>query len=211
MNRTGSQAVSVSHTERTMRLVSRALHPYIVIGVAVPVLTYKAVPAQPNWILWALVALLPAYLFPIGYMRIRGLVIARRTGIKPGLRSFFRERPQEMLIMALLFGVPSILILYALESPPQLLQAMAAVTISSVIIALLNHYYRASFHLGSFAGLAVVLGLEFHHAVATGVLVLLGLAIGWSRLHLHEHSPLQVLSGILIGIAAGVAAVIIFS
>lgn len=210
MRRTYSPAQATGGGGHVIRLIALILHPYVVVMVAVAVLAYNDLPHNFEWLSWALTALLPAYLFPIAYMRIKGIVVSRRTGTRPGLRSFFRQKPGEMLTLALLFGVPSLLILHFLGSPAVLMQAMGAVTISSVIIALVNRYYRASFHLGVFTTLAAVLALEFHSVLVTGVLILLGLLTASSRYLLREHSPLQILIGILIGLAGAAGAVIIF-
>lgn len=67
-----------------------------------------------------------------------------------------------------------------------------------VIILLINNYWKISAHAlgvaGPFAAMLFVFGL---HAVPFILLVLL---VGWSRIKLKCHTPMQVLAGTLLGL-----------
>jgi len=187
-----------SWTTDIARIVSKVLHPYVVFSLVVALVTYEGSPGLAVWAKWTAIALLSAYLFPVSYMQAKVAIVARTTGAQVSTRSFFREQPNEMLLLASLFGVPSALILYFLGSPAGILATMVGVAATSVLIALVNRVYRASFHLALFTSmvmpLVIILALP-SLAIAPFILLL-----GMSRYHLGEHTPMQLVAGFLIGL-----------
>ena len=131
-------------------------------------------------------------------MQAKVAIVARTTGTQVSQRSFFREQPNEMLLLAGLFGVPSALILYFMGSPAGILASMVGVAVTSLLIALVNRVYRASFHLALLTSmlipLVIILALP-PLAIAPFILLL-----GLSRYHLGEHTPMQLVAGFLIGL-----------
>jgi len=185
-------------TRRIAKGISNLLHPYMVLALVVAMIAYEASPILGVWIKWTMVALLSAYLFPLSYMQAKTAVVARKTGIQVKFRDFFREQPNEMLLLACLLGIPSTLILYLLGSPPDIIVVIVVVAATSVVVALTNRVYRASFHL------AVLTSLSFPLVVIVGLSPLTVapfiLLLGLSRCYLGEHTPSQLLSGFFIGL-----------
>lgn len=126
-------------------------------------------------------------------------IVRRTTGSEMTFRSYFRERPNEMLVLACLFGIPSALILYFLSSPPEVIAIVVSVGVTTLVIGMVNRVYRASFHLAILTSLSIPLVLIFGLSplVIAPVIVLLAL----SRYYLGEHTPPQLLAGLLIGLA----------
>ena len=187
-----------SKTTDMAKIVSKLLHPYVVFSLVVVLVAYAVGPELATWAKWTTVALLSAYLFPVSYMQAKVAIVARTTGAQVSTRSLFREQPNEMLLLASLFGVPSALILYFLGSPAGILATIVGVAMTSILIALVNRVYRASFHLALFTSmvipLVVISGLP-SLAIAPFILLL-----GMSRYHLGEHTPAQLVAGFLIGL-----------
>jgi len=180
------------------KVISSLLHPYLIIALAVTMVAYKACLSSGAWIKWTVVALLLVYLFPLSYMQAKAAAVARKTGTQVKFRDFFREQPNEMLLLACLLGIPSTLILYLLGSPSDIIVVIIVVAATSVVVALTNRVYRASFHLAVLTSLSiplvVIVGLS---PVTVAPFILL---LGLSRYYLGEHTPSQLLSGFFIGL-----------
>lgn len=161
-------------------------------------IAYEASPILGVWIKWTMVALLSAYLFPLSYMQAKTAIVSRTAGSQVTFRSFFREQPNEMLLLACLFGIPSALILHFLGSPPEIIATVVGVGSTSLVVALVNQIYRASFHLALLTSLAIPLVVisGISPLVIAPVILLLGL----SRHYLGEHTPPQLLTGFLVGL-----------
>ena len=187
-----------SRTRSIAKIISSVLHPYVFFTLVVALVAYESSSSLGVWAKWTVVALLSAYLFPLSYMYTKIAVVARTTGAQVTLRSFFREKPNEMLLLASLFGIPSALILYFLSSPPGIIATVIGVAATALLIALVNRVYRASFHLALFTSVAVpsVIISGIPSVVIAPFVLLLGL----SRYHLGEHTPVQLVTGFLIGL-----------
>ena len=184
--------------EKIAKIISNILHPYVVFPLVVALVAYQVSPVPEAWVKWWVTALLPAYAFPLLYMQTRVTILARTTGTQLTHRSFFREQPNEMLLLACLFGIPSTLILYFLGSPPGIIITMVGVAATTLLIALVNRLYRASFHLALFTSMAIPLVIIFGlPSVVTAPFILL---LGLSRYHLGLHTPMQLVAGFLIGL-----------
>ncbi len=187
-------------TRGIVRVISNLLHPYVVLVMVLAMVAYEVSPSLGAWIKWTMVALLSAYLFPLSYMQAKTAIVSRTTGSQMTFRSFFREKPNEMLLLACLFGIPSALILYFLGSPPDIIATVVGVGSTSLLIALVNRIYRASFHLALLTSLSIPLVVIF--GLSPLVVAPFVLLLGLSRYHLGEHTPLQLLIGFLIGFIA---------
>jgi len=187
-----------SETRSIAKIISNILHPYVVFPLVVALVAYQVSSGPEAWGKWTVAALLPAYAFPLLYMQARVTILARTTGIRLTHRSFFREQPNEMLLLACLFGIPGTLILYFLGSPPGIITAMVGVATTAFLIALVNRIYRVSFHLALFTSIAAPLVIIF--GLPWLVIVPFILLLGLARYHLGEHTRAQLVIGFLIGL-----------
>ena len=189
-------------TRRIARVISKLLHPYVCLPIVVALIAYGASPNPGLWIKWTMAALLPAYLFPLLYLRAKVALVAETTGAQVTLRSlpqFIRDQPNDLSIMSCLFGIPSVLILYFLSSPLGIIAPIAGATATMLLTAQVNRIYRASFHLAFFTSMTLSLGIILSIPwlfIAPFIVVL-----GASRYHLGSHTPAQLGVGLLIGLA----------
>jgi len=195
--------VAVKITRDIAKVISNVLHPYVVLSLVVAIVAYQQSPGLGIWAKWTMVALLSAYLVPLIYMRARVAIVVRTTGAQVSLRSFFREQPNEMLILACLFGIPSATILYFLGYPSDILATLGGVAGAALLIALVNRVYRASFHMALFTSAVVPLAIIFG-LPSLGVIPFIVL-LGASRFYLGEHTPLQLATGFLLGLMVSIA------
>ena len=187
----------------TAKIISNILHPYLVLSLVVAVIAYQESPMMGVWIKWTVVALLSAYLFPILYMQARAYVVTHTTGSQVCFRSFFREQPREMARLACIFGMPSATILLLLGYPSSIIACLVGVAATVLLVALVNRVYRASFHLALFTSAVIPLAIIF--GLPSVVVLPFILLLGASRYYLGAHTPLQLMTGFLIGLVATTA------
>lgn len=183
------------------KLVSNVFHPWAVL---VPVLALAAYSAQREpqaYIKWTLLAYIPVIVFPLIYAKIRATVLSRNGSQQKISRSLVRDSPVQLLIMAGLFGIPSVLVLYCLSAPRNLLIIILGITAVMLVLSLVNTMYRASFHLAMVT--SMLLSLWFLFGVISLVSLPLIPILGVSRYQLGEHTPTQIVAGFLIGLVVG--------
>ena len=195
--------MTVKIARGTAQIISNVLHPYVVLSLVVAIIAYQQSPSLLILAKWVMIALLSAYLFPLIYMRARIAIIVHTTGAQVSLRSFFREQPAEMAILACIFGIPSATILYFLGCPSDIIATLVGVAAAALLIALVNKVYRASFHLALFTSAVVPLTIIF--GLPSLVVIPFILLLGVSRFYLGEHTPLQLTTGFLLGLMVSIA------
>jgi len=194
----------ISETKKTdvAEIISKVLHPYVIFPVVVMLIAYKGNPELVIWAKWTIIALLSAYFIPLLYMQIRVALVAHTTGVKIDSRSFFREQPNQMLLLAGLFGIPSALILFVIGSPSEIIATVVGVGLASLVIALVNRAYRASFHMAIFTSMVIPLVIVL--GPSWWFISLFILLLGLSRYYLGKHTPMQLTVGFLLGVVVSV-------
>jgi len=188
-------------TRRIARVISRLLHPYLCLPVVVALIAHWGNGVSATL---AIAALLPAYLIPLLYLywQPRFVEATRSSTTRVAVSympQFLRDHPNEMSISACLFGIPSVLILYFLSSPPSVIATTVGVTATMLLITQVNRIYRASFHLAFLTSMALSLGIIL--SVPWLILAPFIVVLGASRYHLGSHTPAQLGVGLLIGLA----------
>ena len=112
---------------------------------------------------------------------------------------FLKQHPKDILILGVLFGLPCLVILAFLEAPSLLLCTLAALLVSSLVIALVYKFYRVSYHL---AGVTIVVIMA---ALTWGQIFLVLMAaiplVSWAKYRLNEHNPAQLATGVALSVA----------
>jgi hypothetical protein len=191
------------------KIVSNVLNPYAVLSVVVAIIAYQESPSLMTWAEWTAVTLSAAYVLPVIYIQARIRLLAHTTGESVDARAFFREQPGQMALLTCIFGIPSATILYFLGYPFSLIAILVGVAVTSLLTALVNKFYRASFHVALFTSVVVPLGIIFG-LPALAVIPFIFL-LGASRYYLGEHTPLQLTAGFFIGLLVAFGAFYGFS
>jgi len=192
---------------RIAELFSKAMHPYMVFPLAVALVAYQVNQDIAIWIKWTIIALLSAYVLPLFYIRTK-TTAAQTSDIQADARSLFRDQPNQMLLLAALFGIPSALVLFIFGSPSEIIATVISIGLASFVVALVNRVYHASFHLAVFTSMVtpIVIVLNLSWLIVAPLIVMLGLA----RYYLGKHTPTQLIVGFLIGILACIDVFYIF-
>jgi membrane-associated phospholipid phosphatase len=167
--------------------------------MAVSLIAYQESQIALVWIKWTVVTLSLAYLMPLTYMITRVYILTHSTGTHVSFRSFFRENPNEMLIIACIFGLPSTVTIYFLGYPTSIIATLVGLAVTTLLIALVNRVYRVSLHLALLSNLVVPLTFIFGLSSLSIFLPLIAL-LGASRYYLGEHTPAQLATGFLVGL-----------
>lgn len=176
------------------RWISILGHPFILIPALVAAVTVRRLPPeQAAFIVGSviLVSIVPMF-----------LLIARRVraGAWTNYDVSVREQRAGMYPAALAITFATALVLAWAQVPRPILRGVLAILLLIGCAALINLWLKISLH----TAFAVFTALAFlpSRGLVAGVLVL-ALAIAWSRIELGRHTLAEVLGGALLGAAVG--------
>jgi hypothetical protein len=175
------------------KIVSNILYPYAILSLVVAIVAYQQSLDQLTWINWMVVALLLAYLFPFAYRQIKVAIPVYTTRAQINLHPFFREQPIEIVILVYIFSIASAPIFSFLKYPVDVIAMLFGVVVATLLIALINRVYRASFHMTLFTNAIIPLTIIFGVPALAAVPCIF--LLGASRYSLDAHTRLQLTLG----------------
>ncbi len=183
------------------RLTTEVLAPaHLVIGL-LAIVAWDSAPTAGSRLVWGALAATFAGVLPLAYL-VRGARLGRWEDHHVGERE---KRPAVILVIlaSVLLGTA---LLAAAGAPRALLALLAAMVAGLVVTLAITVVWKISVHAAVAAGTVVVLTLVFGPAL--GVLWLLVVLVGWSRVALGDHTVGQVVGGALAG---GLVAAVVFA
>jgi hypothetical protein len=138
------------------------------------------------------------------YLRITLNHVWRNFRYNPTL--FLKRHPKDILLLGLVCGLPCWVVLNYLEAPFYVLFTLADLLMVAFIVALINLFYRASFHLASISVLLYIAVIIWGQLFFISFLIIP--VIGWSKYKLRDHNVLQMVLGITL--ALGVTTIILY-
>lgn len=184
---------------RWARVVSEVFAPGHT--VAASVLAIGLLTAAPTQAWWQ-VPLLVALAAGVPYLFIHGLA---RLGVWESRHVRPRVQRLVALVGLLVIEGTALAIMAAVGAPPMLLRLMTAYLVGVLALTLVTPVVRASIHVGVFSVTAGI-SAAFSWQVAAA-LVALGVLVGAARLGVRDHTPAEVTAGLIVGFAAGFAAI----
>ena len=179
------------------RITSTVLHPYIVLVPAIVITVVNSLDDNIERVAWTLYTLIPIFAFTLIYAKIRAIITSPDNSDARIRRSLVRDDPTQLMIMTILFAVPSSLILYLFDGPRDVLWIMLSLGLTMLAVTLVNTVYRASFHLAMITSIFTSLGFLFGTIVF--VTIPFVITLGFSRYKLKAHTPSQIVTGFVIG------------
>ncbi len=144
-------------------------------------------------IITILIASLFGLIFPISvfaYLRLKGKIIDDDATAKD-------ERTLPYIIGTGL-AINALLLAFIYELHPLILALWVAYIFIQIVMLIINYYWKISAHLiGVGIPFATFIFLFQSDAI---YLILIPIIVGWARLALKVHTPMQVLSGFLLGV-----------
>jgi cellobiose-specific phosphotransferase system component IIC len=190
---------TLTRPDRLATLLTNLFAPaHLVIGILL-VVGATSHPSPIRGLGWgALAALL------VGVLPYAWVLHAVRQGRFTSRRVPDRAQRLLPLAVAATAAVAALAVLAFLGAPRVLVALMLAMLTGLTVTAAITRYWKISLHTAVASGTATIFAIMFGPALlATGVLVA---AIGWSRVQVRDHTPLQVVLGALVG--AVVAAIV---
>jgi membrane-associated phospholipid phosphatase len=184
--------------ERTARLISGILNPFLISAVVIVLLSFKDSPSTVDALKWAGISLV------ISVLPVLAIVawLVRRNKID----AFYdntRQQRYTVYILASVLGVIGCGLMWGLKAP-ELLVATFTVGFAELVVFMgINFYWKISLHMAFIAGAVTLLCLVYG-VVAVWTLLFLPL-VAWARIQLKQHSIAQVTIGAVLAAAIAVA------
>ncbi len=189
-------------------LVSRITNPCILSILMLLAILVTETEDLPVLAGGSLTVVLLLIALPLGYIYFRTLSHKSTENPLSAPTLYLKRHPKDILVLGIIDGIPCWIILYFLNAPPVALYTLGALLIVSLIIAFINLFYRASFHLAAIAVL-IVMSIQIWGPIFW-ILALVIPVIGWAKYQLHEHNPLQMVIGIASSLVITVSILFIF-
>ncbi len=196
--RSGPSAVD-ARRRRLARLVTEVLAPVPTVSLLLLAIAWHSAATTADAVKWAVVSVLFASLLPFLHL-LRRVRQRRLTDIHVRRRE---QRP-EVLLVGIISVAIGLVILALAGAPRELVALVAAMVAGLSICTFITLFWKVSFHTAVSAGAEVILVLVFGWPLLA-LAPLVGL-LGWARVELRDHTPVQVIAGATIGaaVAAGV-------
>jgi len=192
---TGTQGVHAN----LARVISRVTNPCILSVLVLLLLAYTESTSLRILGYSVATVLLFLVLIPLVYVYIRTPRRLSGPRLLADPTMFLKQHPKDILLLSLLLGLPCLAILFFLKAPSPMLYTLAALLASSIVTALINLFYRVSYHLAAVTILVSMAALTWNQML----LVLLAIipVIGWAKYQLNQHTLAQLASGIALSSA----------
>jgi hypothetical protein len=190
------------------RAISRVTNPCILSVLVLLLIAGTEYADARAFIAWAITVVLFLVIIPFVYVYIRTFRNTSAIKLIAAPTVFLKQHPKDILILGLSLGLPCLVILLLLEAPSLMLRTLLALLASSIAVALLNIFYRVSYHLSAVTVLIIM-------SVSTwgpNLLILLAAIplIGWAKYHNREHTLAQLALGIALAVAVSSATLCLF-
>ena len=190
------------------RAISRVTNPCILSVLVLLLIAGTEYADARAFIAWAITVVLFLVIIPFVYVYIRTFRNTSAIKLIAAPTVFLKQHPRDILILGLSLGLPCLIILLLLEAPSLMLRTLLALLASSILVALLNIFYRVSYHLSAVTVLIIM-------SVSTwgpNLLILLAAIplIGWAKYHNREHTLAQLALGIALAVAVSSATLCLF-
>ena len=190
------------------RAISRVTNPCILSVLVLLLIAGTESPDARALVTWAMTVVLFLVLLPLVYVYIRTFRNISTIKLIAAPTVFLKQHPRDVLILGLLLGLPCLIILLFLEAPSLMLRTLTALLAGSIVTALLNIFYRVSYHLSAVTVLVIMSVLTWGQ-----IFLVLWAAvplIGWAKYYNHEHTLVQIALGIALAVVVSGATLCLF-
>jgi hypothetical protein len=198
----------VSRLNYLARAISRVTNPCILSVLVLLLIAGTESTDARALVAWVMTVLLLLVLVPLVYVYIRTFKNISSKKLIAAPTAFLKQHPRDILILGLSLGLPCLVILLFLEAPSLMLRTLVALLAGSIVAALLNIFYRVSYHLSAVTVLVIMSVLTWGQ-----IFLVLWAAIpliGWAKYYNHEHTPTQLALGIALAVVVSGATLCLF-
>jgi membrane-associated phospholipid phosphatase len=173
------------------RFLSQVLHPLFLTTLSLLIVGVYAINSQPAGLLWSLIVAVLQMVPLTTFYTIR-----LRQGAYSDEDVSNRHQRNELYMFGLFTAVVSIGILLMLRAPLAMVALLASALLINVLSWLINLSWKISIHAASMGSCATI-ALIYSRPIGI-ILTCCALALGWARVRTRNHSPGQVIAGMLL-------------
>jgi membrane-associated phospholipid phosphatase len=194
-NRHGDQELAqrLPRRLRVARLVGELLSPPPILVVLALVVAWDSSSTPAMAVVWGMIAAVFASVLPYALI-LRGVRRGRLSDKNISLREQ-RIRFAGVAIGSILLGL---VVLLAFDAPAELVALQASIAVGVACGWVITLWWKISVHAAIAAGAATVLLLVFGPALL--VVWPLVAVVAWSRVQVGDHTPAEVLAGVVLGV-----------
>ncbi len=176
------------------RFLSHLLHPLFLTTLSLLLVGFYAIESQPAGLLWSLLVaglqIVPLTMF---------YTIRLRQGAFSDEDVSNRHQRNELYLFALFAAVISIGILLMFQAPLPMVALLLSALLLNIVSWLINLSWKISVHAAAIGSCATI-ALMYSRPIGI-ILTCCALALGWARVRTRNHSPGQVIAGMLLASA----------
>jgi hypothetical protein len=192
----------VTRINEAARWVSHIMNPYPITLALLMAVAYTSSLNLRNFAVWAFIIFLSFIALPFSYILIKNITNKTDNMRLQEPTAFFRGHRSEIWILGIVsmgILIPSLIFLGASAN---LFATFAALLGTSLAIAAVNRYFKASFHLAAITSVVMVVTLIWGYMVLP-IIAIIPL-VGWARYSLKQHTPYQLAAGFGLAIIISV-------
>jgi hypothetical protein len=187
------------------KVISVVMHPLLLPVAVLLAVAYAESSGLRAFLEWALIILFFFAALPLAYVYLRSLGGTKRIG-DPA--AFFRAHPKEICLLAVVCALPCILLMVSLDAPSLPVATIVALLATGLALALVNIFYRASYHLAAVTTLVIAAMLVWGRAALPAIAVIP--IVGWALYALRRHNLAQLAAGFGLALIISMASVYFF-
>jgi hypothetical protein len=186
-----SSASSRPIADKIAEVVSIVFHPLFIVIPTMVIAIFREGHTLWQSLFWTFLAVFIVNI-PMAFLIFYGV----RSGHYSDASVSIREQRNSVYILGGISLVALLIILVYGRAPVILIACLISAVIATTIGYLINHYTKLSLHSAAMAGCTTVLILA---APILGILMALFTPlVGWARIHLKHHTPVQILIGWMV-------------
>jgi hypothetical protein len=188
--------------------ISKCTNPCVLSVVTLLLIAITKSSNMRELVGWIVIILPFFVLIPVVYLYVRASKSGNSIKSVFELTIFLKQHPRDILILALLLGLPCLAILWLIKAPAILISTLVALIAGSVVTALFNIFYRVSFHLTAITLLIVMTAQAWGQAFF--ILFAAIPLIAWAKYQIRDHTVPQLLIGIAVGLVVSLSTLYLF-
>lgn len=183
------------------RLLSQILHPMVTVTLNFLIVGFFALSHHWKGVAWAVFIIAIQVVPPMTLYLVR-----LRQGVYGDVEISNRHQRNELYMFTFLTLFCAVLFIYFIGAPLPFIALLSSGLVLNLVSWFVNLFWKISVHSATAAMCATT---ALIYSFPLGILMWMGtIAVGWSRIRTRNHTPLQVLAGIIV--ATGVV-VVLFS
>lgn len=189
-------AAGARRLSRLAHVITEILAPWVIVLLLPPAVAWHATGSLGPTLGWGLLVSVTSSILPMAVI-VRGARTGRWDGHHVRDRAD-RAVPFAALITTSLCGLA---LLLWWQAPRTLVALDIAMIASLLVTGGITMWWKVSMHASVAAGAAVILAVVY--GPWYWLLAVVVAAVGWSRVRLRDHTPAQVVAGMLVGAVGG--------